>query len=222
MSKAYSELEALREEYLSQIRGLFPLYRAALLFVALVVVVAVQNSTFKSVSEGLLHLQLRTLADVNKGFFSEVTVQDALMAIGLLVLGTMMHRLIRWLFFLWLRKNLKLDQIAKAMNDKSAAATDGTIAGYFALKRSETEATNWGKRVSGLSLMSESALTLFLVFIYAGYFGSLIDYGVGFAFFVCALLAQARSFIVFLKHYLPHTMHIKGFLGQGGEVKFPG
>lgn len=221
MSKDHSELDALREEYLSQIRGLFPLYRATLLFVALIIVVAVQNSKFKSVSEGLLHVQLRSFADFDKGFFAVVTVQDALLAIGLLVLGTLMHRLIRWLFFLWLRKNLKVDEVAKAMNDKSVAASDGTIASYFALKKSESEASNWGKKVSGLSLTSESAITLCLVFIYAGYFGNLIDHSVGFAFFICALLAQARSFIVFLKYYLPHTMHIKGLLGQGSEVKLP-
>lgn len=221
MSKDHNELDALKEEYLSQIRGLFPLYRATLLFIALVIVVAVQNSVFKSVSEGLLHIQLRSFADFDKGFFVAVTVLDALIAIGLVALGTMMHRLIRWLFFLWLRKNLKLDEVAKAMNDKSAASSDGTIASYFALKRSESEASNWGKKVSGLSLTSESAITLCLVFIYAGYFGNLIDHSVGFAFFICALLAQARSFIVFLKHYLPHTMHIKGLLHQGSEVKLP-
>lgn len=221
MSKDHSELDALKEEYLSQIRGLFPLYRATLLFVALVIAVAVQNSKFKSVSEGLLHLQLRSFANLDNGFFAAVTVQDALIAIGFLLLGTMMHRLFRGLFFLWLRKNLKLDVIAKAMSDRSAASTDGTITSYFALKRSESEASNWGKKVSALSLMSESALTLFFLFIYAGYFGNLIDYSVGFVFFVCALLAQARSFVVFLKHYLPHTMHIKGLLGQGSEVKLP-
>lgn len=221
MSKDHSELDALKEEYLSQIRGLFPLYRVALLLVALSIVVAVQKSAYKSVSEGLLHLPLRSFTDFDKGFFAAVTVQDALIAVGLLLLGTMMHRLVRWLFFMWLRKNLKLDEVAKAMNDKSAASRDGTIASYFALKRSENEATNWGKKVSGLSLTSESALTLCLVFLYAGYFGNLIDFSVAFVFFAGALLAQARSFIVFLKHYLPHTMHIKGLLGQGGEVKLP-
>lgn len=221
MSKDHSELEALKEEYLSQIRGLFPLYRATLLFISLVIALAVQNSKYKSVSEGLLHLQLRSFADFDNGFFAAVTVEDALIAIGLLMLGTMTHRLIRWLFFLWLRKNLKLDQVAKAMNDKSATFSDGTIASYFALKKSESEAINWGKKVSGLSLMSESAMTLCLVFIFAGYFGNLVDFSVAIIFFVCALLAQARSFIVFLKHYLPHTMHIKGLLGQGSEVKLP-
>lgn len=221
MIKDHSELEALREEYLSQIRGLFPLYRATLLFISLVVVVAVQNSKFKSVTEGLLHLQLRSFADFDKGFFAAVTVQDALVAVVLLLLGAMMHRLIRWLFFIWLRKNLKLDEVANAMNDKSAATRDGTIASYFALKKSEGEATNWGKKISVLSLTSESASTLCLVFLCAGYFGNLIDFSVAFFFFACALLAQARSFIVFLKHYLPHTMHIKGLLGQGSEVKLP-
>ena len=221
MSEDHSELEALKEEYISQIRGLFPLYRATLVFVSLVVVVAVQNFKYKSVSEGLLHIQLRSFSDFNKGFFAAVTVQDALIAIGLLVLGTIMHRLIRWLFFWWLRKNLNLDQVAKAMNDKSAASSDGTIASYFALKKSESEATNWGKKVSRLSLMSESVMTLCLVFTCAGYFGNLVDFSIAIVFFVCAVFAQARSFIVFLKHYLPHTMHIKGLLGQGSEVKLP-
>ena len=219
MSRDHSELDALKEEYLSQIQEVFPLYRATLLFVALVIVISVQNSKFKSVSEGLLHLQLRSFVGLDKGFFSAATVQDALIAIGLLVFGTMMHRLVRWLFFLWLRKNLKIDEVAKTMNQKSAASKDGTIASYFALKRSESEATNWGKKTSSLSLMSESALTLCLVFIYAGYFGNLIDYSVGIVLFLCALLAQATSFIVFLKHYLPHMMHIKGLLGQGSDVK---
>lgn len=221
MSKDLIEFESLKEEYLSQIRGLFPLHRAALLFVALLIVVGVQNAEFTSVSEGLMQIQLRLFADFDNGFFAAATVQDALTAIGLLVLGTMMHRLSRWLFFLWLRKNLKLDEVAKAMNDKSSASRDGTIASYFALKQSESAATNWGKKVSRLSLMSESALTLCLVFIYAGYFGNLIDFSVAFVFYVCALFAQARSFIVFLKHYLPHTMHMKGLLGQGSEVELP-
>ncbi|MDD2721077.1 MAG: hypothetical protein PHH47_07210 [Gallionella sp.] len=221
MSKDSSGLDSLKEEYLSQIRGLFPLYRAALLVVALVIVVAVQNSKFKSVSEGLLHLQLRTLADFDKGFFSTLTVQDVLIAVGILLLGVMLHRLVRWLFFLWLRKRLKLDDVAKAMSEKSAASSDRTIVSYFALKKSENEATNWGKKVSGLSLMSESILTLSLVFIYAGCFGNLIDFGVALVLFVCALLAAARSFIVFLRYYLPHTAHIRGFLGQGNEVKLP-
>jgi hypothetical protein len=221
VSKVHSELDALKEEYLSQIRGIFPLYRAAVLFVALVIVVAVQNSKFKSVSEGLLHLQLRSFADLKDGFFATISVQDALIAIGFLVLGTVMHRGFRWLFFKWLRNNLRLDAITKAMNDKSAASKDGTIVSYFALKRSESEASGWAKKVSALSLMSESALTLFLVFIYAGYFGNLIDYSVGVVFLVCALLAQARSFIVFLRHYLPHTMHVKGHAGQGSEVNLP-
>lgn len=221
MSRVHSELEALREEYLSQIRGLFPLYRASLLFVALVIVVAAQNSKFKSVSEGLMHTQLRSFADLDKGFFSTLTVQDALIAVGMLLLGTMLHRLIRWLFFLWLRKNLRLDEVAKAMSEKSSASRDGTISSYFALKKYESAATNWGKKVSGLSLMSESALTLCLIFIFAWYFGNLIDFSVAFVFFVCALFAQVRSFIVFLKHYLPHTMHMKGLLGQGSEVELP-
>lgn len=221
MSKDQGEIEALREEYLSQIRGLFPLYRATLLFVALAIVVAIQKSNYKSVSEGLLHLKLRSFTDFDKGFFAAVTVQDVLIALGMLLLGTVMHRLIRWLFFMWLRKNLKLDEVAKAMNEKSSASRDGTIASYFALKRSESEATNWGKKVSVLALMSESALTLSLIFLCAGFFGNLIDFSVALVFFVYALLAQARSFIVFLKHYLPHTMHIKGLLGQGDEVKLP-
>lgn len=221
MSKDHSELDALREEYLSQIRGLFPLHRVSLLFVALVIVVAVQNSKLTSVSEGLLHLQLRTFVDFDNGFFSTLTVQDALIAVGMLLLGTLLHRLIRWLCFVWLRKSLKLDEVAKTMNDKSAASSDRTIASYFALKKSESEASNWGKKVSGFSLMSESVLTLCVVFIYAGCFGNLIDFGVAFVFFVCALLAQARSFFVFLRHYLPHTMHVRGLLGQGGEVKLP-
>lgn len=221
MSKVHSELEALREEYLSQIQGLFPLYRAILLFIALVVVVAVQNPKFNSVSEGIMRIQLRSFIDLDKGFFAAISVQDALAAVGLLALGAMIHRLLRWMFFLWLRKNLNLDEVARAMNDKSADSEDGTVASYFALKRSESEAANWAKKVSGLSMASESALTLCLVFIYAGYFGNFIDYSVGFAFLVCAPLAQARSFVVFLRHYLPHTMHIKGLLGQGSEVKLP-
>ena len=221
MSKDHSELDALREEYLSQIRGLFPLYRASLLFVALAVVVAAKNSKFKSVSEGLLHLQIRTFTDLNKGFFSTLTVRDVLMAAGMLLLGTMLHRLIRGLFFLWLRKNLKLDEVAKTMIGKSSVASDGTIASYFALKKSESEASNWSKKISGLSLISESALTLCFIFIYAGYFGNLIDFGVAFVFFISALLTLVRSFIVFLKHYMPHMMHIKGLLGQGSEVKLP-
>ncbi len=221
MSKDHSELEELRDEYLSQIRGLFPLYRATLLFIALVVVVAVQHSKYKSVTEGLLHLRLRSFVDFDKGYFAAVTVQDALIAVGLLLLGTISHRLIRWLFFMWLRKHLKLDDVAKAMNDKSASSRDGTIASYFALKKSEREATSWGKKVSGLSLTSESASTLCLIFLCAGYFGNLIDFSIAFAFLACGLLAQARSFMVFLKHYLPHTMHIKGLLGQGSEVKLP-
>ncbi len=221
MSKDPSELDALKEEYLSQIRGLFPLYRAALLFVCLTVVIAVQNPKLKSVSESVLNLQLRSFADLDKGFFSAVTVQDAIAAIGFLVLGTAVHRAIRWLFFVWLRKNLSLDEVAKAMNAKSAASKDGTIASYFALKKSESEATNWGRKTSSLSLLSESALTLCLVFIYAGWFGNLIDYSVAVVFFLFAILALSRSFIVFLKNYLPHAMHIKGLLGQGGEVKLP-
>ena len=221
MSKVHSDLEALREEYLSQIRGLFPLHRATLLLIALVIVVAVQNNTFKSVSEGLLNLKLRAFADLEKGFFAAVTVQEALIAIGLLVLGAMMHRLIQMVIFLWLRRNLNLDEVARKMNAKSASSMDGTIAGYFALKRSEKEASNWSKKISGLSLISESAIVLFLVFIYAGYFGNIIDYGVGLVFFVGALIAQARSYVVFLRHYLPHTMHIRGVLGQGSEVELP-
>lgn len=221
MNKELIEFESIKEEYLSQIRGLFPLHRAALFFVALLIVVGVQNSEFKSVSEGLLHIRLRSFADFDKGFFAAATVQDALTVIGLLVLGTMIHRLIRWLFFRWLSKNLKLEEVAKAMNDKSSASRDGTIASYFALKKSESAATNWGKKVSGLSLMGESALTLCLIFIFAGYFGNLIDFSAAFVFFVCALFAQARSFVVFLKRYLPHTMHMKGLLGQGSEVELP-
>lgn len=221
MNKDLIEFDSLKDEYLSQIRGLFPLHRAALLFVALLTAVGVQKSEFKSVSEGLIHIQLRSFADFDKGFFAAATLQDALTAIGLLVLGTMMHRLSRWLFFQWLRKNLKIDEVSKAMNDKSSASKDGTIASYFALKKAESAATNWGKRVSGLTLMSESALTLCLVFIFAGFFGNLIDFSVAFVFFVFALFAQARSFIVFLKHYLPHTMHMKGLLGQGSEVELP-
>lgn len=221
MSNDKSELEALREEYLSQIQGLFPLYRVSLLFFALVVVVGVQDVKCKSVLEGLLRLSLRTFTDFEKGFFSTVTVLDALIAVVILLLGTIVHRLSRWLLFLWLRKNLKIDEVAKAMNDKSSASSDRTIASYFALKKSEREASNWGKKVSGLSLMSESALTLCLVFIYAGYFGNLIDFAVAVVFFAYALFAQGRSFIVFLKQYLPHAMHIRGLLGQRSEVELP-
>lgn len=221
MTIAASELDALKEEYLSQIRGFFPLYRAVLLFISLIIVIAAQNPQTKSVSEWALSLELRSFADLDKGFFATVTVQDALTAIGFLILGTAAHRVIRWLFFLWLRKKLNLEEIAKRMNAKSEASKDGTIVSYFALKKSESEAAIWGRKTSSLSLMSESALTLCLVFIYAGWFGNLIDVSIGAVLFVFAILALARSFIVFLRHYLPHTMHIKGLLGQSGEVKFP-
>lgn len=221
MSTDHLEAEELKQEYLSQIRGVFPLYRTTLLFIALVVVIAVQDSKFKSVFEGLLHLQLRSFTDLDKGFFASVTVQDALIAIALLLFGAMLHRLLRWLFFAWIKKRLSLDTIAKEMNDRSKGSKDGTIASYFALKRSESEAKNWGKKISSLSLVSESAVTLFLIFSYAGYFGNFIDYIIGLGFFVCAVLVLARSFIVFLKNYLPHTMHVKGLLRLGGGVMLP-
>lgn len=221
MSTSNLEIEVLKEEYLSQIKGVFPFYRLLLLFVAMVVVIAVQDAKFKSVSEGLLHLQLRSFADLDKGFFSSITVQDALIAIAILALGVLLHRLIRWLSFAWMKKNLSLDKVAKQMNERSMGSKDGTIVSYFALKRAESQADMWGRNVSLFSLMSESAVTLFLVFFYAGFFGNLIDYSVSFGFLVFAISALARSFIVFLKYYLPHTMHAKGLSGGGGNIALP-
>jgi hypothetical protein len=215
------ELEALKEEYLAQISGVFPLYRATLLFIALVVVVAVQDFKFKSVSESLLHLPLRSFADLDEGFFAAVTVQDGLLAIGLLLLGAILHRFLRTLFFARLKKVLSLDAVAKEMNEKSTESKDETITSYFALRRSESQAKEWGRRISSLALISESAFTLFLTFLYAGYFGNLVDYAVGLGFLVLAVLALARSFMVFLKKYLPHTMHVKGLLGLNGGVALP-
>jgi len=221
VSTDIQEIELLKQEYLSQIRGVFPLYRAALLFIAVVIIVAVQDSHFKSVTEGLLNLKLRLLTDLDKGFFAAITVGDVLVAVAILLGGTLLHRFERWLFFTVIKKRLKLDVIAKKMSEKSAQLKDNTIANYFALKRSETEAKSWSKKISSLSLRSESAVSLSLTFIYAGYFGNLIDYGVAFVFFLYAFFALSQSFIVFLKSYLPHATHMKGLLGLGGDITLP-
>lgn len=221
MSSDHQEIELLKEEYLSQIRGAFPLYRAVLLFVALVIIVAVQNSKFKSVTEGLLNLRLRLFADLDKGFFASITVQDALIAVGMLLVGASLHRLVRWLFFVWIKKRLRLDEITRKMNEKSAQAKGGTVDNYFALKRSESEAKIWSKKVASLSLISESAATLFITFVYAGFFGNVIDFGVAFACLLYAIFALALSFIVFLKNYLPHATHTRGLLGLSSDVALP-
>jgi hypothetical protein len=219
--KEQNELDALKEEYLSQLRGLFPLYRVALFFVALVIVIAVQNLSSNSIILGLLRVEVRLFADFDQGYFATVIVQDILVAMGLLILGSVIHKLFRWLAFIWLRKSLKLDGIAKSMTEKSAALHEKMIPGYFALRKSEANARNWGNKVSAWSLISESALMLSVLLVYAGYFGNFTDYTIGFAAFLCALLAQAKSFIVFLKHYLPHAMHIKGLMGQSSDIKLP-
>lgn len=221
MSTDHQEVELLKQEYLSQIRGVFPLYRAVLLFVALVIVVSVQDSKFKSVTEGLLNLKLRLFTDLDKGFFAAITVQDVLVSVAMLLGGALLHQFLRWLFFMMIKKRLNLGEITKKMNEKSWQLKDSTIANYFALKRSETEAKSWGKKIASLSLISESAVTLTLMFIYAGYFGNFIDYGMAFVFFLYAFFALSQSFIVFLKNYLPHTIHMKGLLGLGGDITLP-
>lgn len=221
MSADKSDIDLLKEEYLSQIRGLFPLHRVALMFTALVVVITVQDFKFRSVSESLLNLQLRSFFDLDHGFFSSINVQDALMAISVLFGGVLLQRLIRRLFFVWVRKSLKLDEISQKLKGNSAQTKESSIAGYLAFKRAEGEAKTWAKKIASLSLVSESAATLFLTFLYAGHFGNLLDYVVAVVFFICTLFALARSFIVFLKKYLPHAVHLRGVLGIGGKVTLP-
>lgn len=222
MSIEIKELEELKQEYLSQLRGIFPLYRAALLFVALVVVALTKTSTQPNASARIVELEMRHILDFDGGLLSSTTVRDVLVAIAMLVVGIFVQRALRLSLFAWVKKHLSLETVAKNMRDQSAHSRTGNVASYFALKKAEADAKLWGRRVGSMALASEAAATLCLIFLYAAWIlGGLLDVGVAIVFLVCGGLALAQSFLLFLRRYLPHAMHHKGLAGVHGDLKLP-
>lgn len=221
MSNTDSPIENLKQEYLSQIKGIFPLHRAVLLAVGVLIVIGAKISEFKSVSEGLLNLKLRSIADFDQGFLSAITLQDGLLVILILVGGSLLHRLMRHILLTWIKKRLSLGAATQDMKEKSAHAKDGTIYTYLSFKKSESAASKWSKKIASLSSLGEMAATLFLMFCYAGYFGNILDIGVAIIFLFCAFFALFKSMIVFLRNYLPHAVHIQALLGMGDEIHLP-
>ena len=221
MSKENDEIELLKQEYLTQIRGVFPLHRLILLIIMIMIAVAAQNTSFPSIIEGIINLEIRYIVDLGAGFFMSIKVLDILIAISMLISGTISHRILRWILLIWIKRTLKIEKIAKNMSQKSAKLINGSIADYFELKRSENEARVWSAKISRLSLMSESSMALFISFLYAGYYGNITDYIISIIFLLCSFFALYRSFISFLREYLPHSMHLKGLLGQRIDINFP-
>lgn len=222
MSTEVQELEALKQEYLSQLRRVFPLHRTALLFVALVVVVLSKDRTIGAVSTEIIGLRVGYLLDFDDGLFTGTTVLDLLLSAALLILGLGFQRTLRIALFKYIREALSLDGVAQRMRERSAEQRDASVANHFALKRAESAAKLWGKRVALASLASESAATLFLTFLYcATRLGGAADYAVAAVLLLGAGAALVLSFFVFLKHYLPHAMHQTGLAGLRGDLTLP-
>jgi CIC family chloride channel protein len=79
VSTGIQELDALKQEYLSQLRGVFPLHRAALLLVALVVVALSKDRGLPGVSMkfiGLIHMDNVRSIIFNPDHHPNIKVKD--------------------------------------------------------------------------------------------------------------------------------------------------
>lgn len=221
MSENKIDFEELKQEYLAQISGIFPLFRILLFFAVMIIVISAKTANNSSVMGSLMEWKLRSFLDFDKGYFSDVNVGDTLKVILFIVSGELLHWILRGFLFILIKKRLKLEKIVTIMYQKSKQHGAGTIESYFALKKSENEARTWGHTISTLSQWSKSSATLFLVCMYAGNFGSYIDYVIALCFMILSISLICQSLLIFLKNYLPHMIHVKGLLLLERKVNLP-
>jgi hypothetical protein len=216
-----SLIDLLKEEYLSQLTGVVPLSRLALSLICLVVVVKSKEVRFTGVTQSLLDTRLRMFGDMEYGIFSAVTIRDLIVALAMVFTGFVLHVLARNGLFAVLKRQIRLSQIVADMSAKSAETEKASMQGYVLAKRSESESAKWGKRISSLSSASECAMTLSVAFCFAAFVGSGLDIAVAALSFLLAVMIELRSFVVFLRSYLPHAAHLRGQLGTLGDVPLP-
>lgn len=221
MSKDDSFVGVLQQEYLSQIRKALPLHRLLAFLGSIAIIIQVKTSEYKSVTEGLLKSSIKSFFDIDDGYFSTLVVQDTLLALAILVLGYLFHLMLLRYLFIFIKKHLRLDSVIEKLVVNSEGVSDNTIYTYLSLKKSELEASKFKNKISYLSSISEIAASIGILFVYASYYGNIIDASISFVCFICSIYFQHRALLVFLQNYLPHNAHIQGILGIHSKVELP-
>jgi hypothetical protein len=221
VSSTASPADIIKDEYLAQLRGVFPLSRALALLVCTLIAFTARDFQYKSVSESILNMRLASFASVADGLFGSVTVQDVVVGLILVLVGAALNLAIREALVARMKKQLRLADITAAMSRKSLETRGDSVQGYLSTKRAERESAKWAKKIASLSSGSQFAAALAVGFAFAAYFGNAIDAGVA---VVCAgvvVALQVRSLLIFLRSYLPHAVHLRGQLGLDGDVRLP-
>lgn len=221
MSSTESPMDAIKDEYLAQLRGVFPLSRALALLVCTLIAFTARDFQYKSVSESILNMRVASFVSVTDGLFGSVTVQDVVVGLLLVLVGAALNHTIREALLAGMKKRLRLPDIAAAMSRRSSETRGDSLQGYLSTKRSERESAKWGRQISSLSSGSQLLAALAAGFAFAAYFGNAIDAGVAVVCVGAAVALQVRSLLIFLRRYLPHAVHLRGQLGLDGDVRLP-
>ncbi len=211
----------IKDEYLAQLRGIFPLSRALALLVCTLIAFTARDFPYKSVSESILNMRLASFVNEADGLFGSATVQDVVVGLLLVLMGAALNLAMREALLARMKKQLRLPDITAAMSRRSSETRGDSVQGYLSTKRAERESAKWGRKISSLSSGSQLAAALAAGFAFAAYFGNAIDAGVAVVCFGAAVALQVRSLLIFLRSYLPNAVHLRGQLGLGGDVRLP-
>lgn len=214
-------MEALIEKYLSDVRTALPLVRLCLLLLAFVAIVIAHDDPTRSLVVELLALKLSKFRINGSGLWESVIVGDIAFA-ALTVFGTyLLHRAVarRCARFLWKWLNL-VDRVR---------TTTGTFGSFeqlepgvrvAAIDHLRAEGLRVVKNVAALSEFSFLLLGSALLLLVLSPQFAAVDAILGVVCLAASCIAQACSFLHYLRFVLPFKIAEAALSGRDPDIYF--
>lgn len=214
-------MEALIEKYLSDVRSALPLARLCLLLLAFVAIVVAHDDPTRSLVVELLALNLSKFRIDGNGLWESVIVGDIAFA-ALTVFGTyLLHRAVagRCARFLWKWLNL-VDRVRTTTGTFGSSEQLESGVRVAAIDHVRAEGQRAVKSVAALSESSFLLLGSALILLVLSPQFTLVDAILGFVCLMASCVAQAYSFLRYLRFVLPFKIAEAALTGRDPDIYF--
>lgn len=199
----------LEEIYSERISSALPLHRAVVAVFFLLLCFFYDLNKYKSVSEGVLHFALIDLFDSKSEIYAG--------ALGWHVVATVVFSFFSCFLFSVLSKRIFV--IVKSAIDFNIRVVEmnkkSTDVNFFVLKDVENKINSCSSFISGRAALSEFFFGMFLLMLFAFYFGNAIDFLVSLSFLVLSYVYLKASIELFLNKFVPLSVKYRELTGVG-------
>lgn len=215
-------LEDLQEKYFDEVRALLPLHRIFLFALGFIATLVSQNQTHKSITESLLHLDLKSFSFEAGNLLENAQVWHAAFGVSLIFLAWLASKFITGVLFKFLLTKTKASEKISFEGKKIKTLLSGSRkAALEQLPYFEKQSAIASKKITRIANFGELFMGISICFMGTIWFGNAIDFIVSIISLAVALISIYMAIFLFYSKYVRFDLLRSAVSGVSPEISLP-